>query len=202
MNLNPKIYHDRIFYYESIIENPKEIINLIEKTDSKLTGKDLISPWIKWTASDDENNIFGYRKQTDIQKYNTSSEEVKLIYDTLKEALWTAGRDYTQKIGIEWIPPTALGISKYTLGGHMGKHVDDYRGESMQNGLLPIMSGVVYLNDDMEGGELAFANQDVLIKPKAGSIVLFPSVKPFYHESLPVTKGEKYMSAVFWIKQI
>jgi hypothetical protein len=25
-------------------------------------------------------------------------------------------------------------------------------------------------------------------------------VEPYYHQSMPVTKGQKYMSPVFWVK--
>jgi len=43
-NLNPKIFHEKIFYYESVLENPNEIIDLIEQTNNILTENDAISP--------------------------------------------------------------------------------------------------------------------------------------------------------------
>ena len=78
----------------------------------------------------------------------------------------------------------------------MGPHVDNYGQPNLQT----LMSAVAYLNDDYEGGELHFPEQNVTIKPSAGSIVVFPSEAPFYHQSLPVTKGAKYMSPAFWTK--
>jgi len=77
----------------------------------------------------------------------------------------------------------------------MGPHVDDYG-----NGDDPNISVVLYLNDDYVGGELFFREQGVKIKPEAGSIVIFPSVEPYYHESLPVESGIKYMAPGFWRK--
>jgi predicted 2-oxoglutarate/Fe(II)-dependent dioxygenase YbiX len=62
------------------------------------------------------------------------------------------------------------------------------------------MSAVIYLNDDYEGGELRFPEQDVMIKPEAGSVIVFPSVEPFYHQSMPLKTGTKYMVPAFWIK--
>ena len=56
----------------------------------------------------------------------------------------------------------------------------------------------MYLNDDYTGGELNFKDQGIKIKPSAGSIAVFPSRSPYFHESLPVLSGEKYMTPGFW----
>lgn len=195
--MNPQIFADQIFYYESVLENPEKIIEMIESTNSTLTEQDAILPWKKWTASDNEDYVFGYQKQTNANKLETSSADVKYIYESLWNLLLQVGKDYTAKLGLELVPPSPLSISKYIVGSFMGAHVDDYN----QPGITPVMSGVIYLNDDLEGGELNFPEQNITIKPKAGSIVVFPSVKPFYHQSLPVIKGYKYMSPVFWVKR-
>jgi predicted 2-oxoglutarate/Fe(II)-dependent dioxygenase YbiX len=77
----------------------------------------------------------------------------------------------------------------------MGSHIDSYGDDRS-----PILSVVLYLNDNYEGGELYFKNQHVIIKPTAGSIVIFPSVEPYYHESREIQRGTKYMSPGFWYK--
>jgi len=195
--MTPIIYADKIFYYESIIDNPEELVKLIEETDLDLTEQDAITQWLEWVASGDgEKYVFGHHKHTDESKILTSSEKVKLIYNTLKTSLVLAGQDYASTQGIQYIDPSPISISKYVKGATMGPHVDWYGDESVE----PIMSAVTYLNDDMVGGELYFKNQDVKIKPKAGSIVVFPSVDPFVHESLPILDGHKYMSPAFWIR--
>jgi predicted 2-oxoglutarate/Fe(II)-dependent dioxygenase YbiX len=195
-NLNPEVFADKIFYYKSIIEKPSRLVELIESTDSLLTDSDALLPWKKWTASDDESYVFGYQKQTNSAKLGSSSDTAKEIYLTLIEALTDAGRHYCKTLNLEYFPPSPLSISKYIEGCSMGPHVDEYPGQPKE----PVMSGVIYLNDDCEGGELDFPEQGVRIKPEAGSIVIFPSVRPFYHQSLEVTSGYKYMSPVFWIK--
>jgi predicted 2-oxoglutarate/Fe(II)-dependent dioxygenase YbiX len=196
--MNPKIFADKIFYYESVLKNPEKIIEMIESTNSMLTEQDAILPWKRWTASDNEDYVFGYQKQTNANKLQTSSADVKYIYESLWNLLLEIGQDYTDKLGLELVPPSPLSISKYIVGSFMGAHVDDYN----QPGITPVMSGVIYLNDDLEGGELNFPEQDITIKPKAGSIVVFPSVEPYFHQSLPVSKGMKYMSPVFWVKRV
>jgi hypothetical protein len=40
-----------------------------------------------------------------------------------------------------------------------------------------------------------------MIKPEAGSIIVFPSADPYLHESKEITSGIKYMSPGFWTKQ-
>lgn len=193
------ILADKICYYEQAILSSGNIVELLEESDSQLKPGDLIEPWREWVASGTaEKYIFGHQKYTDESKLNASSEKVSSIYTTIKLALDTAGRDYAQKNNIEYIDPESIGICKYRVGAAMGPHVDHYEKSDIE----PIMSAVMYLNDDYEGGELRFPNQGITIKPSAGSIVIFPSIEPFYHEPLPVTFGTKYISTAFWIKKL
>jgi hypothetical protein len=84
-------------------------------------------------------------------------------------------------------------------------------------------SMVMYLNDEYEGGEISFKivdsygfNQrpyinedydtasrdkhfDVGIKPKANSMVVFPSSSPYFHTAHIVKSGFKYMVPGHWI---
>jgi predicted 2-oxoglutarate/Fe(II)-dependent dioxygenase YbiX len=202
--VEPEIYADRIFYYKDVIENPELLVSLIESTDSTLTDMDCITPWTQWVASkdpgqeDQDDYIFGAQKQSNVSRLASSSSDVRHIYEILTAALLSAGTDYCARLGVELVQPSPLSISKYIKGASMGPHVD-YHGES---DIQPIMSGVIYLNDDCTGGELEFPEQGIRIKPAAGSIVVFPSVEPYYHQSLPVESGTKYMSPIFWIKRL
>ena len=195
----PTVFAEKICYYRDAIENPIQLVELIESSETDLTEQDSIGRWHDWaTSSEGEEYIFGQKKLTYAWKLETSSNSVAFIYRALESALNTAGTDYANRFNIEYIDPTPLSISKYRVGAHMGPHVD-YRGEP---NLEPLMSAVVYLNDDYEGGEIMFPEQGVTIKPEAGSIVVFPSVEPFYHEPMPVTSGTKYVSPAFWIKKL
>jgi hypothetical protein len=53
--------------------------------------------------------------------------------------------------------------------------------------------GLVYLNDDFEGGELHFPYEQYTIKPEAGKIAMFPCSFTFPHVSIPVSKGAKHL---------
>jgi len=53
-----------------------------------------------------------------------------------------------------------------------------------------------YLNDDFEGGETIFYPEYV-IKPKKGSVLIFPPYWMFPHEGTPVITGEKYIMSTY-----
>ncbi|ELU03063.1 hypothetical protein CAPTEDRAFT_167288, partial [Capitella teleta] len=61
-------------------------------------------------------------------------------------------------------------------------------------------SGIIYLNDDFEGGNFFFANRDdsvqKTIRPKCGRMVAFESSD--FHGVLPVTKGRRCAIAVWY----
>ena len=50
-----------------------------------------------------------------------------------------------------------------------------------------------YLNDVEEGGETRFTDLNYHVKPKAGSLLIFPPMWMFPHAGLPVVSGPKYL---------
>jgi predicted 2-oxoglutarate/Fe(II)-dependent dioxygenase YbiX len=54
------------------------------------------------------------------------------------------------------------------------------------------LSALLYLNDDYEGGEITFPHIGFSQKPKAGSLIFFPSNFVFVHEVNAVTSGTRY----------
>lgn len=186
---------EKISYYKNVIENPKLLIDLIERSDIYLTENTSIPKWQAWNASGDSPYQFGYQKRFNNNIENEELPEIKEINRILKNAILNASNNYAKEYNIDIGILMPLSISKYSTGKSMGPHVDDYN-----NGDDPNISVVLYLNDDYEGGEINFPKQDVTIKPEAGSIVIFPSVEPYYHQSMPVVSGIKYMCPGFWRK--
>lgn len=58
-------------------------------------------------------------------------------------------------------------------------------------------TGLVYLNDNFTGGELVFPDRDVVIIPKPGLLVGFPSNHEFVHAVPKVLSGKRY-SLLVW----
>jgi predicted 2-oxoglutarate/Fe(II)-dependent dioxygenase YbiX len=88
----------------------------------------------------------------------------------------------------------------YNEGGKYNLHNDS---EDFVNGKLKRVCErdvtlLIYLNDDYEGGELEFPDWSCKFKPKAGTLIAFPSYIEFSHKVHPVTSGKRY-NLVSWI---
>jgi predicted 2-oxoglutarate/Fe(II)-dependent dioxygenase YbiX len=59
-------------------------------------------------------------------------------------------------------------------------------------------TGLAYLNDDFTGGELVFPDLDVVIAPKPGLLVAFPSNHKFVHAVPKVLSGKRYSLPVWF----
>lgn len=191
MDLNPTILQDKIFYYEGILDDSDKILELINSTDKNLRQEDVFEKWELWKSSNDDY-IFGERKFSNPEKYDTTSYLVQFIYDTLNDVLASAGSHYAKTLNLPLGKQAPISISKYYSGSGMGPHTDA--------GPIAHLSAVLYLNDDYNGGELAFPNHDIVVKPSAGSIIMFPSVEPYVHDPRNVISGEKYIAPSFWFK--
>ena len=87
---------------------------------------------------------------------------------------------------------------RYPTGGYYKSHID-YSSRTVDgNETIRAVSGLIYLTDDHEGGEVDFPAQNLKIKPKAGSVVFFPSIFTHPHASCPVTEGTKYSIVTWW----
>ena len=73
----------------------------------------------------------------------------------------------------------------YTEGGSLDKHSDD----SDQYG-KQVITSMIYLNEEYDGGEIFFEDLGLSIKPKAGSAIIFPG--QYFHEVKRITGGERY----------
>lgn len=99
--------------------------------------------------------------------------------------------------GIKFPHAEMCSLLRYLPGQNYKRHVDNLlltdRFVEVANGIpTRDISIVGYLNDDFEGGETFFDRQNVKVKPKAGSVVVFPSYYTHPHQSLPVVRGRKY----------
>ena len=92
-------------------------------------------------------------------------------------------------------------ILRYRPGQQYHPHVD-WLGEANAR----ILTALVYLNDDYEGGETAFMQLGIKVKGRKGDVLVFSSIGPdgnfeprSEHAGLPVTGGTKYLASR-WIR--
>lgn len=172
---------DNIYYYKNVYSNPEEFLNNVNSSVA----------WRDWMSSGGEV-LYG----------KVAGGAIPLpidILNTLKYSVHQCLYDYCLKTGNDfgWVPDFYT-VQKYDIDAYMGPHVDS---TDRTVAKMPTISIVVYLNDDYEGGELVFPEQGITIKPESGSMVIFPSYPPYYHDPKPVTSGDKYMSPVFCFKE-
>jgi hypothetical protein len=173
---------DNIYYYTNIFDDLKAYMLLVENSDLL---------WKDWLSSDGENFYGSY-----IGGNYTLEDN---LLNPIKGVIHKCLSDYVEKTNLTfgWIPEFYK-IQKYSTGAYMGPHVDSIDKTADKS---PTISIVIYLNDDYEGGNICFPEQGLDIKPEAGSMIVFPSYPPYYHDPKPVTKGTKYMCPVFCFKE-
>lgn len=189
-----------IFYFTSSISEPSRLIELIEQSENdESIDTAFVSKWQPWKSSNDSDTIYGYAKMIDANYEkigkNPSPKELYLVNSIIANMKFCATlyKQYNNVDGDVKID-TDSAIKKYNVGTEMGPHADQNDGDARLR-----YSIVAYLNDDYEGGELAFPNQNVVLKPQAGSIVIFPSSEPYLHQSKKLISGTKYMCPGFWL---
>lgn len=144
----------------------------------------------QWRDGTAGNGVNPDVRITSVHDIDPNSE----IHQELLQTIIDGINKYAEKFkGLRISQGEHLRIMRYNEGGFYGVHADGGPGN------VRILSTVLFLNDDFEGGELIFPNQDISIKPKAGQLVLFPSNYAYAHESTKITKGIKYC-AVSWFK--
>lgn len=86
-------------------------------------------------------------------------------------------------------------LLRYRAGGQFKEHVDTLPGPTVYG--QRNLTAILYLNDDFECGELSLPHQGLVYRPRAGTLMLFPSSFCYPHGSHAVTRGTKY-SLVTW----
>jgi hypothetical protein len=91
-------------------------------------------------------------------------------------------------------------ILRYRTGGYYKPHIDYSSNIDSNNGqdTVRTLSGLIYLNEDYEGGEIEFTALSKKIKPTRGSVVFFPSIYTHSHTSCPIKSGTKYGIVTWW----
>jgi len=195
-----KVLDSQIIYYQNLIQDTDSFIDLIN--NDLQSDQSFLSQWNDWYSSSKKDHLFGKKKIgsfSNILKYCDVNSNTFIIGKTIKDLVDTTIANYQEQTGRHaGYLPDSFDINKYNPEAYMGPHVDS---EDDKDYLKPSTSMVIYLNDDYRGGEISFPNQKILLKPTAGSAIIFPSYQPYLHDPRPVISGYKYMSSLFWFKE-
>jgi predicted 2-oxoglutarate/Fe(II)-dependent dioxygenase YbiX len=190
--------NNSIVIYRNGIENPKKVlnqINTLSELNTEYAWRDSLI--YHGDKTKEKVNSFRSSKQIDFFRSNESNEVNYLsssIFNVIDRSFSAALRDYTQRIGIaiKAYEQDRYSTLKYELGDFFSVHLDT------SPILSRVISGLMYLNDDYDGGILEFPKIGLELKPKEGDIIFFPSQVPFFHQSTPITKGIKYAAVAWW----
>jgi hypothetical protein len=113
------------------------------------------------------------------------------IRDKYKEAVETV---FERKVR-----PNTSHAQKWDVGGFAAPHSDNSDNNGKPNAFeINKFVGILYLNDDYEGGELFFPDHDISFKPQACSYIIFPGGIENLHGVTEVTAGVRYTMVSFW----
>jgi len=189
------IFAGAIAVYENVLDNYREnieTINLLSSDDSSEI-KFYDSTTIENQSS---NNSVQSPVRTSSQLHITSdfnSDKLTELDNLYTKIVFTRLGSYKEKFGIgeDLYNPENFQLLKYEVGQYFHSHYDSYPAVNRS------ISVLIYLNDDYEGGEIEFVNFDIKIKPKAGTLIMFPSNYPYRHIAHPVISGTKYAVSTF-----
>ena len=170
-------------------EQCSTIINKLENEISKGI------PGINWSDAkvNDREDISTVRncvdlkyKKEDIGTILPDNQTLLEIYTYVENGLNNCFIDYENLWNLKMQYKEAFNFVKYNPGKYFKVHGD--------HGPYYVctISAVVYLNDDYDGGEIEFTRHDLVVKPLAGDIIIFPSNFVYEHSSLEVFSGVKY----------
>ena len=60
------------------------------------------------------------------------------------------------------------------------------------------LTGIVFLNKVVKGGELYFPHQDLTVKAELGKMIIFPSGWTHAHKTFPPINQERYVLQLWW----
>lgn len=197
---------DKIYVYKDMILGAKNFIKELDLIDhGHIEDAEVNCPmgdWVDWTANDNENCLYGKQRtghfdsKQPLKEMSRGHKKAVSMSNQIKQCAISLQKHYTGSLKItdpSYLPPV-YDIKIYHVGADMGSHYDRYPHADNKT----VLSGVIYLNDDYEGGELYFENQDIKIKPEAGSVIFFPSTEDFTHSSLIITEGQKECVPLFF----
>lgn len=162
--------NEKIYYYQDVIKNTEEIIKKINETKPD---------WEFWST---KLSIDEPYKRSSYEFADYKLINIKSVRRSIDECL----NHYAISNSIKIVKLTELIANKYYPGKHMGEHSDSFG--KIDSPAITIMAN---LNDDYIGGELVFKGQNLTLKPKSGSILIYPSVDPYSHTPELITQGSK-----------
>lgn len=128
-----------------------------------------------------------------ITKNSGTNDYFKNLNSECRDLVYNISKYYKKDFNIkdEIIDEENYSLLRYNPEQYYREHYDGPTASARS------ISVLIYLNDDYEGGEIEFINFNEKLKPKAGTVILFPSNYAYRHIAHPVVSGTKYVITTF-----
>jgi hypothetical protein len=229
--------HDKINVYRGLLPNSSLAVKLLRKAEEDPESSALFHDWQKWGSFGKYIYLLGRGPEEGgpelTEKNKNSYQEEQIVNKEVYHAFYAATdhwlNDYGYKKEPEWhihgpsysryIVPEA-GQPQNKDNNLMIHHTDFIQLRAEEPGQKFLLTCTMYLNDDYDGGEIAFLvnnsgdssaaiEEELIYKPKAGDVLVFPSGHPDYfsengkylHAVKGMSYGTKYLIRCFYVKQ-
>jgi len=182
----------------------EDLINLFNKSQDTINRKEELEKYLRRENKDENfklNQPFNFINQNDLSL--NLEDANKEYYDYVQNLVLNAiCPNYVENhFRVEEFDDYVLNEVKLqktfpSQGYHLWHFENNHRVNSPVGQRL--LAYIIYLNDVEEGGETEFLFQSKRIKPKKGTILLFPAYFTHTHRGNPPLSGEKYI-ATGWL---
>ena len=177
--------------FENAWPNVTETVRAIEEQASDPNTQ------FKWVPATTKGNS-AWRTNYNLGVTATAVDHGDPVAKTLHNQMYLLMLSALSSYSIRYqVPPLfsdeGYNLLKYSGGQEYKEHSDGTTASGR------CVSAILYLNDNYEGGEIEFVKFGVKIKPKPGTLILFPSNYAYSHIAHPVTLGTKY-AIVTWVR--
>jgi 2OG-Fe(II) oxygenase superfamily len=132
-----------------------------------------------------------------------AADDAEIVPRLVEECLRNIG---SQLRPAEPLYPETVILAAMGAGGRHNRHADNCRQNEQGDWVANHtphreVSAIYYLNDEFEGGEIVFDRVPLVVKPRRGLLLAFPSDAAHLHEVLPVRSGVRYTMPIWFTKQ-
>jgi len=192
---------------ENVLEDKicDEIVEQVKKYNEKMKESVVIDnePFRQDKQTGGENVLSSFDVLRDLSTDNTEDIET-MFYKVIKESLLLYTKIFPTNC-LHFLDNGQIYYKSFKFqetpisGGFHNWHSENNIGSFDTK--TRFLAWSIFLNDVLEGGELEFLNYSMRIKPKKGSMVLFPAYFTHAHRGNPPISNTKYI-ATGWYKHL
>jgi hypothetical protein len=193
--MKKEILDNRIVAYTDFMDNPMSLVDEINNLQAKHNLKfvpSTINNYEEDHSKITSTSFWLHEHPTDYTIGPEFVKDKKKVNEKIDRAIFEPSIDYVKSFSPGISMRERWGLVKYEDTEFLTWHTD---GDTKNNRKV---SFVFYVNDDYTGGEIEFKNFiGSPYKPKAGTLLMFPSYPEYLHRVIPVVSGTKYVFISF-----